>query len=71
VKQQSLREARQRRGMSQEQLAAASGVKQTNISAIERGAIRDPNWSTVAKLAAALGLDPRALRFGMTDQVNA
>lgn len=64
VKQLTLREARKRRGLSQEQLAVASGVRQTNISAIERGAIQDPNSSTVMKLAEALRMDPRALRFG-------
>lgn len=69
MKQLTLREARVRRGLTQEQLEEASGVQQANISAIERGAVRDPNWSTVAKLAAALDMDPRALRFGHPEAV--
>lgn len=64
MQQLTLREARKRRRLSQEQLAAKSGVKQTNISAIERGAVRDPNSSTLLALAAALEMDPRALKFG-------
>jgi transcriptional regulator with XRE-family HTH domain len=65
VKRITLREARQRRGLTQEQLESLSGVTQANISAIERGAVQDPNSSTLIKLADALGLDPRALRFGV------
>ena len=67
VKLLTLREARQRRGWTQEQLADASGVEQSNISAIERGITRDPNTSTALKLAAALELDPRVLKFGHTE----
>lgn len=67
VKQLTLREARKRRGMTQEQLEAVSGVKQANISAIERGDVKDPNFSTVMKLAAGLEMDPRALKFGYSE----
>ena len=69
MKQLSLREARRRRGLTQEQLAEASGVTQANISAIERGAVSDPNSSTLMKLSAALRMDPRALRFGQPESI--
>lgn len=65
MKHLTLRQARQRRGLTQEELEALSGVQQANISAIERGAVKDPNSSTVMKLAAALDIDPRVLRFGV------
>lgn len=71
MKQLTLREARLRRGLTQEQLEERSGVKQTNISAIERGAVSDPNSSTVMKLAAALDMDPRALKFGVQPEAVA
>jgi transcriptional regulator with XRE-family HTH domain len=54
----TLREIRLAAGMTQDQLAAASGVLQGNISALERGAVRDPQYSTVAALAAALKKSP-------------
>jgi transcriptional regulator with XRE-family HTH domain len=63
VKQTTLREARERRGWTQEQLEAASGISQAAISSIERGIVTDPAFSTVAQLAKALDLDPRQLRF--------
>lgn len=65
----TLREARQRRGLTQEQLEAASGVRQAVISKIERGAVADPASSTVLKLARGLRMDPRALRFGQPESI--
>lgn len=53
----TLREARKRRKLTQEQLAAISGVDQTTISNLERGAVQSPTWDTVAKLCAALDID--------------
>lgn len=64
MKHVTLREARQRRGWTQEQLEAKSGVAQAAISALERGLVTDPASSTVFKLAQALRIDPRFLRFG-------
>lgn len=60
----TLREARTRRGLTQEQLETESGVSQAVISKIERGNVVDPASSTVLKLAATLQIDPRALVFG-------
>lgn len=48
-----LRAERFRRGLSQVQLAAASGIKQTTISAIERGRI-NPTDKELSRLARVL-----------------
>lgn len=49
----NLREARERLGLTQEQVAERSGVHATEVSRIEAGK-RDPQVSTVRKLASAL-----------------
>jgi transcriptional regulator with XRE-family HTH domain len=59
-----LREARQRAGLTQEELEAKSGVEQTAISGLETGRIREPRWSTARKLETALGLSHGTLDFG-------
>ena len=57
--------------MTQEQLAAASGLEQAVISKIERGAVANPRFDTVCKLAEGLRLDPRALKFGTQPEAAA
>jgi XRE family transcriptional regulator, fatty acid utilization regulator len=52
--------ARQRAGLTQAQLAAASGVSQRHISALESG-LSDPKLSTVTALATALGVKSEEL----------
>lgn len=42
------------RGLTQEQVSAASGLHPTYISDIERGA-RNPSWEAVTRLAAGMG----------------
>lgn len=64
MKRITLREARKRAKLTQVQLAAKSGIPQTNISKIELGTIVSPSFDTVVHLAAALDIDPRILRFG-------
>jgi transcriptional regulator with XRE-family HTH domain len=54
----TLREARRKRGLTQVELAEASGVLQTNISAIELGIVKSPTWETVARLCKALRVKP-------------
>lgn len=49
---------RQKRGLTQKQLAELSGVAQSEISRIERGSIR-PTEPTLVKLADAMGADLR------------
>lgn len=51
-------ELRQRLGLSQQQLADQSGVAQSEISRIERGAVH-PTDTTWARLAEALGAEVR------------
>ena len=52
----TIRRARTDRGMTQGELAAASGVAQANISAIENGR-RQPSAGTLYRLLAACGFD--------------
>jgi XRE family transcriptional regulator, regulator of sulfur utilization len=49
---------RKKRGLTQEALAAKSGVEQTTISRLERHPDSSPQWDTVKRLADALGVDP-------------
>lgn len=56
----NLRETREQLGLTQEQVAERSGVQAGEISRIERGQ-RDPQVSTVEKLAAAVKLPPGRL----------
>jgi transcriptional regulator with XRE-family HTH domain len=77
-KHMTLREARDYRDMTQEELEAATvraaaelgagyaPVDQRNISKIERGDIHDPRNSTVAVLERALRLRRGTLVFGVT-----
>lgn len=53
---QSLREARQRKGFSQRELSAKSGVPQSHISKIENGAV-DLRVSSLVALARVLDLE--------------
>lgn len=52
----TLRGARTDRGLTQGELAAASGIAQANISAIENGR-RQPSAETLHRLLAACGYD--------------
>src|SRR4029077_1363005 len=56
----NLREARERLGLTQEQVAQRSGVHATEVSRIEAGK-RDPQVSTGEKLARAVELRPGEL----------
>lgn len=53
---ESLREARQRKGFSQRELSAKSGVPQSHISKIENGAV-DLRVSSLVALARVLDLE--------------
>ena len=54
----NFRQLRQHARISQYRLAQVSGVEQTTISQIELGKVRDPRWSTISALAAALNATP-------------
>lgn len=51
----AIRQLRQERGYTQEDLAHASGITVTTLVRIE-GAKANPTWATVVKLASALGV---------------
>ncbi len=55
-----LREAREGQHMSREQLAIASHLSASAITVYENG-YRSPSRAAILRLAAALGVDPRAL----------
>jgi len=50
----AVREARQKVGLTQEQLAERSGIAPTYISDIERG-VRNPSYEMLVELADGLG----------------
>jgi transcriptional regulator with XRE-family HTH domain len=50
-----LKTLRERRGMTQEQLAKKSGVGRSHLARLETGR-QDPTLSTIEKLAKALGV---------------
>lgn len=56
----NLRHARDRLGLTQEQVAERSGVHATEVSRIEAGK-RDPRVSTMERLAKAVGVPPSDL----------
>lgn len=56
----NLREARERLGLTQEQVAQRSGVHATEVSRIEAGK-RDPQVSTLERLAKAVEVKPGRL----------
>ncbi len=51
-----LREARERAGLTQVELAEASGIPQSTISRLETGYTRAVDLDTLDRLARALGL---------------
>jgi len=56
----AVRLIRDERGISQVQLAEATGFMQSWISHVERGA-RNPSWNNVVRLATGLGVSPAEL----------
>jgi len=56
----NLKEWRERRGLSQRELSALTGVHQISIHRLETGQL-DPQLSTLRKLCAALHITPNQL----------
>jgi transcriptional regulator with XRE-family HTH domain len=56
----NLRQARIKRGLTQEALENASGLDRSEISLLER-ARREPRLSTIVRLARALKVPPKSL----------
>jgi transcriptional regulator with XRE-family HTH domain len=61
-----LKELRTAAGLSQPQLAEKAGMSKGGLAHIEQG-IREPAWSTVVALAAALGVDCTAFQQPAAD----
>jgi transcriptional regulator with XRE-family HTH domain len=57
---QRLRMLREEHLLTQAELGEAAGVSRDQVSRIERDEV-DPRFSTIRKLAKALGVDPREL----------
>lgn len=51
-----IRLARERAGLTQSELGKAAGISAAQISQIETGARRDPQFSTVSRIATVLGV---------------
>lgn len=63
MREYTVRQARERAKMTQDDLAAASGLDQTTISDLETGRSQNPRLKTIQALAKALGIRPVQLRF--------
>ncbi len=61
----NLRKARQKKGISQEELGYMCDLHRTEISLLERGG-REPRMGTVVKLAGSLDTTPNQLFEGVT-----
>lgn len=59
-----VREERELKGLSQQQLATAAGIKQSSLSEIETGETKSPAGDTLIALAAHLGVRPEYLQTG-------
>jgi transcriptional regulator with XRE-family HTH domain len=58
----NIKELREDRGWSQEELAFESGLHRTYISGVERG-VRNPTVIVLDRIAIALGVGPDRLLF--------
>jgi transcriptional regulator with XRE-family HTH domain len=56
----TIREQRVRRFMTQEELARAAGISLRQLVRIEKNEV-EPHFSTIRKLAKALGVEPSEL----------
>jgi transcriptional regulator with XRE-family HTH domain len=56
-----IRQARQRKGWSQAELARRAGIRQATVSKYERAAITSVDLRVLERLAKALGVRPRSL----------
>lgn len=60
----NLARARERAGLTQQELGRRSGTGQAFVSQLEHGAIREPTVSKARRLEDALGLEPYSLLTG-------
>ncbi|PYR23558.1 MAG: XRE family transcriptional regulator [Acidobacteria bacterium] len=64
----SLRELRERKFLSQRDLAKAAGVSTFTIWEIEGAKARPRRWRTLRKLAKALGVEPSEIELPRSDK---
>jgi len=64
----SLRELRERKFLSQRDLAKAAGVSRFTIGELEGGKSRPRRWITIRKLAKALGVEPSEIELPRSDK---
>lgn len=57
----TLKEARERLGLTQEQLAARAGTTQAAISYLENGQTKSPSMALASRLARVLRVKPETL----------
>jgi transcriptional regulator with XRE-family HTH domain len=57
----NVRVLRRRNFMTQEQLANAAGISHRTLVNIETNKVTEPHFSTILKLAEALGVEPSQL----------
>jgi len=55
-------------GLSQEELADAAGMHVTHVGGLERR-VRNPSYTTLVRLARALGVEPGAL-VSLADEIR-
>jgi transcriptional regulator with XRE-family HTH domain len=58
---ENVRVLRRRNFMTQEQLAKAAGISHRTLVNIETKRVTEPHFSTILKLAEALGVEPSQL----------
>jgi len=66
---QLVREKRQGANISQEELAARSGLDRTYISGVERG-VRNPSLTALLKVAVGLDVSVALLLDGLEARIN-
>lgn len=62
----AVKRIRAERGLTQEQVSAASGLHPTYISDIERG-VRNPSWEAITRLAEGIGVPTAAIAASFDD----
>ena len=66
----AIREARETKGLTQEDLARASELSLSTVRKIERSAVVEPGFFPVMAILAALGVDPGRLRLTVVERVR-
>lgn len=64
-----LRELREEKELTQEQLSGLAALDRTHYSKLERG-LRNPTIETLFKIAQALGMKPHEIMKLIEDEVN-